>query len=60
MTETPEITLRHSTAGDRALLEAVYGSTRETELALLPWDDTAKRAFVAGQFAAQDTHYRTH
>ena len=58
MTETCEVTLRRSTAADRALLEAVYGSTRETELALVPWDDAAKRAFVTQQFAAQDKHYR--
>jgi ribosomal protein S18 acetylase RimI-like enzyme len=60
LTQTCEITLRRSTPGDRALLEAVYASTRETELALVPWDDVAKRAFVAQQFAAQDEHYRTH
>ena len=58
MSVTAEIRLRRSTAADRPLLEAIYASTRETELALLPWDDAAKRAFVAQQFAAQDKHYR--
>ena len=60
MTGTHEITLRRSTAADRALLEAVYRSTREAELTLVQWDDAAKRAFVAQQFAAQDKHYREH
>jgi ribosomal protein S18 acetylase RimI-like enzyme len=60
VTQTCEITLKLSTPLDRALLEAVYGSTRETELALVPWDDGAKRAFIAQQFSAQDEHYRKH
>lgn len=55
-----EVTLRQCTTADRGLLEAVYASTREPELALVPWDDAAKRAFVAQQFAAQDKHYREH
>jgi ribosomal protein S18 acetylase RimI-like enzyme len=33
---------------------------RAAELALIPWDAAAKRAFVAQQFAAQDAHYRAH
>lgn len=60
MSVTREVTLRPVTAGDRSLLEAVYASTRETELALVPWDDATKRAFFAQQFAAQDRHYREH
>jgi ribosomal protein S18 acetylase RimI-like enzyme len=60
VTDTCEITLRRSTATDRALLEAVYWSIREPELALVPWDYAAKRAFVAQQFTAQDKHYREH
>jgi ribosomal protein S18 acetylase RimI-like enzyme len=38
----------------------LYASTREPELALVPWDAMTKRAFVEHQFAAQDAHYRTH
>jgi ribosomal protein S18 acetylase RimI-like enzyme len=60
VTETREITLRRSTAADRALLEGVYWSIREPELAVVPWDDAAKRAFVAHQFTLQDKHYREH
>jgi ribosomal protein S18 acetylase RimI-like enzyme len=60
VTDTWGITLRPSTPADRALLEAVYASTREAELALVEWEDAAKRAFVAQQFAAQDRHYREH
>jgi ribosomal protein S18 acetylase RimI-like enzyme len=57
---THVITLRRSNPADRPLLEAIYASTRETELALLPADDAGKRAFLAQQFAAQDMHYRDH
>jgi ribosomal protein S18 acetylase RimI-like enzyme len=60
MTATLQITLRPAAAADRALLEAVYRSTRESELALVSWDDATKRAFVAQQFAAQEQHYREH
>jgi ribosomal protein S18 acetylase RimI-like enzyme len=57
---TADIALRASTSADRSLLCEIYGSTRAAELALVPWDDAAKRAFVAQQFAAQDEHYRRH
>jgi ribosomal protein S18 acetylase RimI-like enzyme len=57
---THELTLRPATAADRELLEAIYAGTREPELALVAWDDTAKRAFLAQQFDAQDKHYREH
>jgi ribosomal protein S18 acetylase RimI-like enzyme len=36
----------------------VYASTREEELALVPWDAATKDAFVRMQFAAQDSYYR--
>src|SRR6187549_1094935 len=48
------VTLRSVTDDDRAFLCAVYRSTRETELAMVPWDEPAKAAFVAQQFDAQD------
>ena len=57
---TADIALRASAPEDRPLLCAIYGSTRAAELALVPWDDAAKHAFVAQQFAAQDEHYRRH
>ncbi len=54
------VRLRPVREGDRAFLVALYGSVREPELALVAWDDAAKRAFVEQQFAAQDAHYREH
>ena len=48
------VTLRPVTDDDREFLCAVYRSTREAELAMVPWDEPAKAAFVAQQFDAQD------
>jgi ribosomal protein S18 acetylase RimI-like enzyme len=55
-----EVGLRPVADGDRPFLVELYGSTREPELAHVPWDDATKRAFVEHQFAAQDAHYRQH
>jgi ribosomal protein S18 acetylase RimI-like enzyme len=52
--------LRPATDADRDFLFAVYASTRADELALVPWDDATKHAFLAQQFDAQDVHYRRH
>jgi ribosomal protein S18 acetylase RimI-like enzyme len=49
-----------ATEADRDLLLEVYASTRADELAVLPWDDATKRAFVEQQFHAQDVHYRRY
>jgi ribosomal protein S18 acetylase RimI-like enzyme len=46
------------TGDDRAFLVELYGSVREPELAHVPWEEAARRAFVEQQFAAQDAHYR--
>lgn len=48
------MTLRAVTPDDREFLCAVYRSTREAELALVPWDEAAKAAFARQQFDAQD------
>ena len=50
--------LRPAGPGDAELLYRIYASTREDELAVVPWDAPAKEAFLRMQFAAQDTHYR--
>jgi ribosomal protein S18 acetylase RimI-like enzyme len=50
--------LRPVSDADRAFLVELYASTREDELAHVPWDDAARSAFVEHQFAAQDAHYR--
>ncbi len=52
--------LRPATEADRAFLLDLYAGTRADELALVDWDDDAKRAFVEHQFSAQDAHYREH
>src|SRR5215211_2544170 len=55
-----EITLRPVQPADEPVLLAVYGSTREAELATTDWDDDRKRAFVEQQFRAQDEYYRAN
>jgi ribosomal protein S18 acetylase RimI-like enzyme len=52
------IALRSVEPADEPLLIAVYGGTREAELATTDWDDARKRAFVEMQFRAQDSYYR--
>jgi ribosomal protein S18 acetylase RimI-like enzyme len=39
--------------GDREFLYRVYASTRTDELAVVPWDDAQKDAFLRAQFDAQ-------
>ena len=53
----PGIELRPCQPGDRDFLLSVYDSTRADELALVPWTQTEKAAFVASQFYAQDLAY---
>ena len=43
---------------DEAFLLEVYASTRAAEMALVPWSDEQRTAFVRMQFQAQDSHYR--
>jgi GNAT superfamily N-acetyltransferase len=54
------LTLRPISSADRGFLLQVYASTREEELAQVPWTDGEKDAFVRHQFDAQDRHYREH
>src|SRR5580698_2692070 len=50
--------LRPETDEDITFLLGVYGSTRAEELAMVPWTDEQKQAFVRSQFGHQRTHYR--
>jgi GNAT superfamily N-acetyltransferase len=50
--------LRPVTPEDEAFLREVYASTREAELAMVPWDAAMKAAFINHQFTAQLAHYR--
>lgn len=52
------LVLRPATSGDEPFLRDVYGSTREAELAMVPWDAAMKAAFINHQFTAQLAHYR--
>jgi ribosomal protein S18 acetylase RimI-like enzyme len=52
--------LRPETDADLAFLVRLYASTREQELAPVPWSTEQKQAFLASQFQAQRTHYRAY
>ncbi len=64
MTTSPgqltSITLHDARPEDEAFLLAVYASTRTSEMALLPWTNEQKDAFVEMQFRAQYSYYREH
>ena len=59
MTTAGEPGLRPAGPADAEVLYRIYASTREDELAVVPWDASAKEAFLRMQFTAQDTDYRT-
>jgi ribosomal protein S18 acetylase RimI-like enzyme len=52
-----ELQFRAIAEADQPFLRDLYASTREAELAPVPWPPEAKRAFLAQQFAAQYTYY---
>jgi ribosomal protein S18 acetylase RimI-like enzyme len=54
------LALRAARAEDEPFLLRVYASTREEEVAPLPWPAAEKAAFLAQQAAAQHQHYRTY
>lgn len=49
--------LRPETEADIPFLMRLYASTREDELAPIPWTPEEKAAFLAQQFGAQRTYY---
>ena len=55
--ESSWVAVRPVQPGDEEFLLAVYASTRADELALVPWDEEQKRAFVREQYEAQHTQY---
>jgi ribosomal protein S18 acetylase RimI-like enzyme len=57
---TPRTRLRPISESDDRFLRRVYASVREDELALVPWDEAQREAFLRQQFDAQDRHYREH
>lgn len=54
------LTLRPITETDTGFLRALYASTREDEMRNVPWDLTAKEAFLDQQFDAQHRYYQAH
>jgi ribosomal protein S18 acetylase RimI-like enzyme len=53
----PEISFRPIRDDDRELLFRLYASTREEELAVTPWSEEQKSAFLRQQFEAQHLFY---
>jgi ribosomal protein S18 acetylase RimI-like enzyme len=54
------VALRPLTEADEPFALSVYASTREQELAPVPWSDEQKAAFVGMQFETQSAHYAQH
>lgn len=54
------VRLRPVAAEDEAFLLRVYSSTRADEMALVPWNDAQREAFLRMQFDAQQLHYRSY
>jgi len=52
-----KVTLRAVQDSDNEFLMKVYGSTREQELAQVPWTAEQKQQFVRMQYEAQKSHY---
>ncbi|MBM3784191.1 MAG: GNAT family N-acetyltransferase [Acidobacteria bacterium] len=53
------ITLRPCTEADEPFLFEVYASSRDRELAAVPWPAGVKVNFLRGQYELQKRHYRT-
>jgi ribosomal protein S18 acetylase RimI-like enzyme len=54
---TSNITLRPAGPSDYDFLLDVYASTRADEMAIVPWTDEQRLAFVKSQFSLQQDHY---
>ena len=51
------ITLRDALEEDEAFLREVYACTRAQEMALVPWNDEQRAAFLRMQFDGQHSYY---
>ncbi|HEX2189052.1 MAG TPA: GNAT family N-acetyltransferase [Longimicrobiaceae bacterium] len=54
------IALRQAESGDTEFLFRLYASTREEELAAVPWKPAEKEAFLRQQFTAQHAFWKEH
>jgi ribosomal protein S18 acetylase RimI-like enzyme len=52
------IELRPTQLADRDFLLQLYAGTRADEMAIVPWSEADKAAFIEQQFTAQDNAYR--
>ncbi len=52
------LTFRPITEADRPFLRELYASTRAEEVAVVPWSDEEKQAFLLQQFEAQHRFYQ--
>lgn len=57
-TTVPGVSLRPAADADRDFLRRVYASTREEEMALVPWRRDEIDSFLDMQFEAQHAYYR--
>ena len=57
---TTTIKVRPARPEEAQFLFEVYASTRGEELAMVPWSEEQKQAFLRMQFQAQDQHYKRH
>ena len=51
------VTFRQVQESDTPFLRALYASTREEEMKMVPWPAEEKQRFLEWQFAAQSQHY---
>jgi RimJ/RimL family protein N-acetyltransferase len=58
MIHDEQISLRPVSESDDGFILSLYSSTREREMALVPWSPEQKDAFVRMQYAAQKRHYQ--
>jgi ribosomal protein S18 acetylase RimI-like enzyme len=56
----PTVSFRPEQPDDAPFLLQLYASTRADEMALVPWDDAQKGAFLRSQFELQTHHYRKY
>lgn len=54
------LSFRSITPDDLPFLSQIYASTRTEELAVVPWSNAEKTAFLQMQFEAQHTYYQQH
>jgi ribosomal protein S18 acetylase RimI-like enzyme len=54
------VTLRPQGPEDEGFLYQLYASTRDGEMAVVPWDASQREAFLRMQFDLQTLHYRRY